>query len=48
MGSGLFGGWTTLPPLAVPLSGLLLHRNVLGRLSVPGLWIQSQLLVKDG
>jgi hypothetical protein len=44
----LVGGWAALPPLAVPLTGLLLHRNVLCRLSVAGLWIHFQLLVKDG
>jgi hypothetical protein len=46
-GSGLFGGWAVLLPLAVPLTGLLLHRDILCRLSVAGLWIQPQLLVKD-
>jgi hypothetical protein len=44
----LFDGWVALAPLTVPLTGLLLHRDVLCRLSVTELWIQSQLLVKDG
>jgi hypothetical protein len=44
----LFGDWAALAPLTVPVTGLLLHRNVLCRLSVVGLWVHSQLLVKDG
>jgi hypothetical protein len=35
-------------PLAVPLTGLFLHRILLCRLSVVGLWVHSRLLVKDG
>jgi hypothetical protein len=30
----LFDGWVALAPLTVPLTGLLLHRDVLCRLSV--------------
>jgi hypothetical protein len=44
----LFGNRVALPSLVVALSGLLLHRNVLRRLSVEGLWVHPQLLVKDG
>jgi hypothetical protein len=34
--------------LAVPLVGLLLHRNVLCRLSIVWLRVHPQLLVKNG
>jgi hypothetical protein len=40
-GSRLFGSWAALPPLAIPLTGLLLHRDILRRLSVAGLWVHS-------
>jgi hypothetical protein len=38
----------TLAPIAVPLAGLLLHRNVLRRSSIAGLGIHAQLLVEKG
>jgi hypothetical protein len=44
----LFCGWAVLPPLVIPLTRLLLHRNLLCRLPVAGLWVQSQFLVKNG
>jgi hypothetical protein len=47
-GPRLFGSQAALPPLAVPLAGLLLHRNVLCRLSIARLWVHPQLLVKKG
>jgi hypothetical protein len=37
-----------LPALAIPLTELLLHRNVLCRLSIVRLWVHPQLLVKKG
>jgi hypothetical protein len=47
-GSRLFGSWTTLLPLAVPLTGLFLHRDHLRgrqrcRLPVAGLWVLCHL-----
>jgi hypothetical protein len=39
---------TTLASVAVPLSGPLLHRDVLCRPSAAGLGIHAQLLVKKG
>jgi hypothetical protein len=47
-GLRLFSSWAALPPLVVPLTGLLLQRGHLHRLSVVWLWVLSQLLVKDG
>jgi hypothetical protein len=35
-------------PVSIPLTGLLLHRDVLCRLSVAGLGIHAQILVKKG
>jgi ribosomal protein S27E len=44
----LIGSWTTLTPVAIPLTMLLLHGDVLFRSSVVGLGIYAQLLVKKG
>jgi hypothetical protein len=44
----LLGSWTTLTPDAIPLTGLLLHRDVLCRSSVAGLDIHPHFLVKKG
>jgi hypothetical protein len=44
----LLGCRAALPPLAIPLAGLLLHGNVLCRLLVTWLWVHPQLLVKKG
>jgi hypothetical protein len=44
----LVGSQTALTLVAVPLTGLLLHRDVLCRPSVTGLDIHAQLLVKKG
>jgi hypothetical protein len=44
----LFGSRAALPPLVVPLAGLLLHWNILCRLSITRLGVYPQLLVKKG
>jgi hypothetical protein len=44
----LVGSWTALKSIVVPLTGLLLHRDVLCRQSVARLGIHAQLLVKKG
>jgi hypothetical protein len=44
----LVGSRTALAPVVVPLTGLLLHEDVLRRPSVAGLGIHAQLLVKKG
>jgi hypothetical protein len=41
----LIGSQTALAPVAVPLAGLPLHRNVLRRASITGLGIHAKLLV---
>jgi hypothetical protein len=37
-----------LTPVVVPLTGLLLHRDILCRPPVAGLGIHAQILVKKG
>jgi hypothetical protein len=37
-----------LTPVAIPLAGLLLHRDILCRLSVARLGVHPQFLVKKG
>jgi hypothetical protein len=44
----LLGGRTTLALVAIPLTRLLLHRDILCRLPVAGLGVHPQLLVKEG
>jgi hypothetical protein len=44
----LVGSRTALASVAIPLTGFLLHRDVLCMLSVAGLGIHAQLLVKKG
>jgi hypothetical protein len=43
----LFGSWAALSPFAIPLTGMLLHRDHLCKLPVVGLQVLPQLLVKD-
>jgi hypothetical protein len=44
----LLGSRTALTPVAIPLTGLLLHEDVLCRSSVARLSIHPQFLVKKG
>jgi hypothetical protein len=44
----LLGSRTALTPVAIPLTGLLLHGDVLCRLLVAALDIRPQFLVKKG
>jgi hypothetical protein len=44
----LLGNRTVLTPVSIPLTGPLLHRDVLCRSSIAGLDIHAQLLVKKG
>jgi hypothetical protein len=44
----LLNSRTALTPVAIPLTGLLLHRDIMCRLSIAGLGIHPQFLVKEG